>query len=251
MITPLDVLRRLRHGARRLSRKRLVDGPLTFAEDGLATQHSTAFLEDPRFVRAYAAGKATGSWGGADIHWRAQVACWAGAHAARLEGDFVECGVNRGGLARAIIEFVGAEAFRSRRFYLLDTFHGLVEAQISDEDRAMGRREGGYEECYDAVVDTFRPFPFVEVVRGTVPDTLPRVTSERISFLSIDMNCVPPEIAAAEAFWPRLVRGAVVLLDDYNFVEHQPQRVAFDAFARARDVVVLPMPTGQGILLKP
>jgi hypothetical protein len=228
-----------------------VDGPITLAEDGLATQHGAPFMADPGFLRAYAAGKATGSWGAAEIHWRAQVACWGARHAVHLEGDFVECGVNRGGLSRAIIEYLGAEAFAGRRFYLLDTFRGLVEEQLSAEDKAVGRRAGGYDECYEAVVETFRPFPFVEIVRGAVPDTLPAVRSDCIAFLSIDMNCVPPEIAAAEALWPRLSRGAVVVLDDYNFLAHEPQRRAFDRFASERGVSVLPMPTGQGLLLKP
>lgn len=247
----IDFLRKVRDTAKRLSHKRLVDGPLTLAEDGLATQHGAPFLDDPRFLLAYAAGKATGSWGHAEIHWRAHVVCWAARHAGHLRGDFVECGVNRGGLARTVIEYLGPDTFAARRFYLLDTFHGLVESQLSTEDRAAGRRAGGYDECYDAVVATFRPFPFVTIIRGAVPDTLPAVVSERIAFASIDMNCVPPEIAAAEWIWPRLVPGAIVVLDDYNFVAHEPQRRAFDRFAQERGVSVLPMPTGQGLLIKP
>lgn len=247
----IDLVRRVRDGARRLSRKNLVDGPIHFEEDGLATRHGTAFLEDPKFQAAYAAGKATGSWKGAEVRWRTEVACWAAHHCAKIPGDFVECGVNRGGLARSIIEYLGPGSFEGRSFYLVDTFNGLVESQISAEDKAAGRRAGGYEECYDTVVSTFRPFPFVKIVRGIIPDILPAVKTERVAFMSIDMNCVPPEIAAAEAFWPRLSTGAAIVLDDYNYVGYEPQRRAFDEFAKSRGVSVLPLPTGQGLLLKP
>ncbi len=242
--------RAARAAAGRLSRKRLVDGPLAFNEDGLATRHGAAFLKDPDFIRAYAAGDRTGSWGGASIRWRAHVACWAAQQATHVEGDFVECGVNRGGLSRTIVELLDPATWKDRKFYLLDTFRGLVDEQISDADRAVGRRAGGYDECYDAVRETFAPFSFVRIIRGTVPDTLDEVTSERIAFLSLDMNCVPPEIAAAERFWPRLSKGACVVLDDYCFHGHEPQRRAFDAFAEERGVRVLTLPTGQGLLVK-
>ena len=76
--------------------------------------------------------------------------------------------------------------------------------------------------------------------------------SGRVCYLSIDMNCVGPEIAAAEFFWDRLVSGAVVLLDDYGAgVWHLAQKRAFDEFARRKGVEILSLPTCQGLLIKP
>jgi len=80
--------------------------------------------------------------------------------------------------------------------------------------------------------------------------TLAAVTSRRIGFLSIDMNVAYPEVQAAEFFWDRLVPGAVMLLDDYGWYGHEPQKAALDAFARRCGRRVLPLPTGQGIILK-
>jgi hypothetical protein len=64
-------LRRIReHGARirarlkALTKMRLVMGPLTYNQDGLATRHNADFMHDTRFACAYDAGKTTGSWGG-------------------------------------------------------------------------------------------------------------------------------------------------------------------------------------------
>jgi hypothetical protein len=44
--------------------------------------------------------------------------------------------------------------------------------------------------------------------------------------------------------------GAVVLLDDYGLATHAPQQAAFDAFAVERDVSILNVPTGQGIIIR-
>lgn len=227
-----------------------VPGPLTYNQDGLASKHNCDFMKDARFVKAYAAGKATGSWGDSDIHWRAHVVCWAAQKGMVLEGDFVECGVNKGGLASVVLHYT--ELYKtSRKFYLLDTYNGLVDRYLSKEEKERDAHAVGYEECYEAVKRTFSDFSNVVVVKGAVPETLKEVTAKKIAFLSIDMNCVEPEIAAAEYFWDRLSSGAVVVLDDYGWSGHILQKEAFDLFAAARGVQVLSLPTGQGVIIKP
>ena len=63
-------------------------------------------MNDSRFKQAYEKAKETESWGGADIEWRIHVCLWVAAQGARLEGDFVECGTNRGGTATAIMTYL-------------------------------------------------------------------------------------------------------------------------------------------------
>jgi hypothetical protein len=250
---PSERRQRLIHTVNRLSGNYLsrpLYGKATYNQDGLATTHNADFMTDPRFAAAYAAGKATGSWTFGDLHWRAYIICWAAERGASLPGDFVECGVNRGGYARAVIEYLDFEEL-PKRFYLLDTYEGLVERYISPEERAHGVRVGEYEPCYDAVVRTFGSYPNVTIIKGPVPDTLPQVDTGQVAFLSLDMNTRDPEIAAAEHFWDRLSSGAAIVLDDYGWRKHVEQKRAFDEFARRRGVPLLGLPTGQGLILKP
>jgi hypothetical protein len=226
-------------------------GRATYNEDGLVTSHYAGFCDEPRFHAAYASGRDTGSWPHGDLRWRAHVVCWAAARAVGLAGDFVECGVNRGGYALTVMKYIGFEQL-NRQFYLLDTFEGLVAEQLTEEERLAGLRGGGYTPCYDAVLKTFASYaPNVRVIKGAVPGTLSQVDADRIAFLSIDMNAREPEIAAAEHFWDMLTPGAAMLLDDYGWRKHTEQRVAFDDFARRRGVPLLTLPTGQGLILKP
>jgi hypothetical protein len=166
------------------------------------------------------------------------------------EGDFVECGVNRGGLSRAVIHYADFEKL-NKRFWLLDTYEGLVDSLISQDERKQGIVSGGYEPCYEQVVETFSRFRGVEIVRGVVPDTLPLVSAAAICYLSIDMNNAAPEIAAAEHFWDRLVPGGIVILDDYGWRKQVNLKIAFDKFAESRGIKILSLPTGQGLLIKP
>jgi hypothetical protein len=219
-------------------------------DDGhLISFHNADFLKDRRFEEAYGLGLHTDSWQGFDIRWRVYVVCWAAAHARRLEGDFVECGVNRGGFSRAAVHYIDFQELPDRHFYLLDTYCGIPE---EDRGSSPACYHHAYGECYEYVRETFRPFTNAHVIRGRVPDTLCRVPSRQVCYLSIDMNCVEPEIAAAEFFWDKLVRGAVVLLDDYGAGElHLRQKQAFDRFARDKGVEVLSLPTCQGLIIKP
>ena len=229
---------------------RITLGPLTYNQDGLATRHNADFMKDPLFAEAYRLGKATGSWQH-HTHWRTYVCCWAASMAARLEGDFVECGVDKGGYSRAVIHYVGFDRMPERKFWLLDTFSGLCSKYISGGEVRRGIRSGGYESCYAQVCDTFRPFSNVRVIQGAVPETLAHVKAQKVAYLSIDMNCVEPEIAAFEHFWDKLVPGAVVVLDDYGWSKHLEQKKAFDRIAKEKGVPVLCMPTGQGVIFKP
>ncbi len=225
----------------------------TYDMDGMATRHNAEFMREPRFAEAYRLAEATGSWPGASPVWRTYVACWAAEKASTLPGDFVECGVNRGGMSRAICHYVDFNRL-DKKFWLLDTYNGLDDDLVTDEERAMGRGRAfnkNYTECLDAVRETFRAYPGVRVVPGSIPGTLPQVEADRVSYLSIDLNCVAPEIAAAEYFWDKLVSGAVMVLDDYGSELHEPQKRAFDEFGRAHGVPVLSLPTGQGLIFKP
>jgi O-methyltransferase len=76
------------------------------------------------------------------------------------------------------------------------------------------------------------------------------VRPRRICYLSIDLNCVEPSIAAADHFWPLMTAGAAMILDDYGFAGFLDQKTAFDAWARRTGVEILTLPTGQGLVLK-
>ena len=148
-----------------------------------------------------------------------------------------------------IISYLGETSFR-RRFFLLDTFEGFHLPSLSPEERAMVAKRYRYQPCLDEVTRTFAAFPSVEIIPGTVPDTLSKVKTERVAFLSLDMNCVAPEIAAARHLRDKLVPGGIMVLDDYGFTAHSAQKQAFDRFAVERNASILSLPTGQRLIFQ-
>jgi O-methyltransferase len=190
---------------------------------------------------------------GTHHEWPVLVCCWAAWHATHLPGDFVECGTNTGIMSMAVCRYLEFDKI-DKNFYLFDTYGGIPTEQLTDREKALGREEMSksvYRDCYESTKANFAPYPRVHLVRGVVPDSLSTVRIDRVCYLSIDMNIMVPEIAALDYFWDRLSRGAPIILDDYAKAKFVDKKQAMDDFASHRDVKILNLPTGQGLLLKP
>jgi len=214
----------------------------TYCGSRLLTCHNEDFLTDCKFQNALGISRQRGR----DQPWQLAVALWAARHALTVDGDFVECGVWRGSLAAAIMNTIHFPP--DRKFYLVDTYQGLVTSQISIEDKAARNMEYS-EDTYDEVRETFSTWGNVRLVRGAVPSALLDVPSKSVAYLSLDMNCAFPETCALEYFWPKMSPGGVVLLDDYGWRGYENQKAAHDTFAQKHGTAVLPLPTGQGIII--
>lgn len=228
---------------------------ITYSHDLLYTYHNADFLKDPLFIESYDLGKRTDEnllLSKYDIEWRIHVLCWAASHATHLEGDFVDCGVHTGIFSRAVINYIDFNK-TGKKYYLLDTFSGLSE-KFSSKEELKRNEKMNYNtrgDIYEKVRDTFKNFN-VKIIKGAVPETLPEVDSKKICYLSVDMNCVQPEVDALEFFWDKMTKGGVIILDDYGYANStNDQKKAHDAFAKSKGVQILSLPTCQGLIIKP
>jgi len=231
-----------------------LDSPYDF--DGLQTAHNHDFMEESAFKDAYQRGMRAA---GADyqIYWRLHIALWAARTSIHVEGDFIECGVNKGFVSSAIMLDLNWNDV-GRRFYLLDTFAGIDDRFVSDVEKDAGSLDrnqknlesGFYTKSVDSVRQNFAEWRDAVIVQGAIPETLPEIKSDRVAFLHLDMNCSPPEIAALEYIWPKMSPGGVVLLDDYAYYGYQTQKDAFDDWSRRNGAPIAGLPTGQGLIIK-
>ena len=230
------------------------DDPNVYSADGLTTVHNHDFLHEPAFVRAYERGVAAAGED-YDWQWRVHIGLWAASSAARLDGDFVECGVNRGFLSSAIMELLDWDTL-GKTFWLLDTFAGVDETILSPAEREHVQRRPeragtSYVDGVESAQRNFATWKNVRIIVGSVPSTLDQIDAETIAYLHLDMNSSTPEVAALDALWPRLTRGAVVLFDDWGYRGFEPQHEAMSSCARDHELPIASLPTGQGLLLKP
>ena len=185
--------------ALRKSGYQLVNVQKLYEFDGLHTVHNARFRDDRKFQTAWdGAFQATGCVDPGSA-WRIHIGLWAASVAARVNGDFVECGVNAGFLSSAILRYLDWNNLH-KRFYLVDTFTGPVLSQYSADELQHGRRDaaehaiaaGAYVTDMDSVRRRYEGWDGIVIAQGTVPEVLPFVNAEKVAFLHLDMNCAFP-----------------------------------------------------------
>jgi O-methyltransferase len=197
-------------------------------------------VEDSAFVEAWQSNVT----GPADeaILWRRYILCTAACHCVHLPGDFVECGTLHGTGVKTVIDYFGPDNF-AKRFWAYDMF----ESNPVEGLPAIGQAEG----LLDAVHERFSGYEMVTLVAGLLPASLEGHSPERIAYMHIDLNNAKGEIAVLDHLFDRVVPGGIVILDDYEWAGvYRAQKIAEDAWFEAREYRVIPLPTGQGLVIK-
>jgi O-methyltransferase len=139
-----------------------------------------------------------------------------------VPGSFAEVGVYRG----EVSQFVHRLA-PERLYYLFDTFQGFPPEHL--ESAAPDQRFA--DTSVEAVLANVADSRNLVIVKGRVPDTLKGLEDERFAFVLIDLDLSIPTAASLEWFYPRLSRGAYLILHDYNSSESNwGCKRAMDAF---------------------
>ena len=198
-------------------------------------------LDDRPFVQAWQANIECAS--DEAIVWRRYVLACAAFHCVQLEGDFVECGCYTGVGIKTVVDYLGGTAF-PKNFWGYDIFkHDPSMANHSMPEHGEG--------LYERVRKKFSAYPQVKLIEGMIPQVFEKDCPERIAYLHIDLNQAPAEIAALEHLFDRLVPGGMLILDDYEWSGYyRAQKLAEDPWFDVRHYRVMPLPTGQGLVVK-
>jgi hypothetical protein len=149
-----------------------------------------------------------------------------------IAGDFIECGVWRGGssmIAMSTLRHLGA---MDRRVILFDTFQGMTEPSQADIDAAgnkaediireqAGRHDGilcvaSLDEVKANVAKVGYPTHLIEYVVGDIRKTAQSFEWRPIALLRLDTDFYDSTKIALQTFYPRLVKHGVLVIDDYG-----------------------------------
>lgn len=213
-----------------------------YASDNLFTYHrNLSFLEDERLMEAF--HQHTGTMAEKAVLWRISVVAWGARQAMRLEGDLVECACYMGTTARIIADCIDLSSRVDRHYYLYDLF----EHNDGMPHHAM---PGHSDTLFARVKERFADTPNVTVTQGKVPEVLEHIAPQKIAFMHLDLNNADAEVGALEVLFPRMVPGAVLVLDDYGWLGYRAQKLAEDPWFEKRGYRVLELPTGQGLVIR-
>jgi len=151
-----------------------------------------------------------------------------------VPGDFVECGVWRGGSVMAMAGELRNLGAIDRRIWLYDTFAGMTPPTVEDVEAGTGVTattmldttevgDGNNVWCVAGRADveanvrgTGYPFEKFTFVEGDVAQTLTHTVPETIALLRLDTDWYESTRIGLEVLYPRLAVGGVCILDDYG-----------------------------------
>jgi O-methyltransferase len=165
----------------------------------------------------------------------------------KTEGAFAEVGVYQGWTAKLIHHYAP-----ERRLHLFDTFEGFTQRSAVAEANSTGFQVGAAE-FSDTSLEKVRSYvrqqnENVSYHRGYFPDSIPpQLREERFAFVHLDADLYEPIWAGLEFFYPRMVKGGLLVVHDYN--AWIGSRTAVDRFFGDKSEVPIPMPDQSGSVL--
>ncbi len=162
-----------------------------------------------------------------------------------LPGHIVECGVYKGA---SLIRFATfrevLESAYSRKIIGFDAFGEFPKQDEADDAKFIEKfeKDGGFGITVEDLENVFthKSIENFELIKGdvmeTIPDYLLQHPELKISLLHIDVDVYRPSVFILENLYERVVRGGLVVFDDYGTVAGETKAV--DEFFKGENVCI-------------
>lgn len=166
-----------------------------------------------------------------------------------IEGDFVECGIWKGGNIILFNKFNLLYDLK-KKIYGFDTFEGMSEPDELDKHNNITAKELAKEygikkmsdwcySSYDHVVKNISEntiFSNIFLIKGNVEQTLleEKNLPEKISILRLDTDWYASTKIELEVLYKKLVKGGILIIDDYG--HWQGARKAVDEYFKNKNI---------------
>jgi O-methyltransferase len=171
-----------------------------------------------------------------------------------IPGDFVECGVWKGGSAMLIAKTLLQLGVTDRKIYLYDTYEGMSEPSAKDvdfkdesADKLLNSSDKFDEKsmwCYSSIdevknnlVSTNYPAQNLVFIKGKVEDTIPQSIPSKISLLRLDTDWYESTYHEFVHLYPLLSLQGVLIIDDYG--HWKGAREATDNYFKENNIRIL------------
>ncbi len=154
-----------------------------------------------------------------------------------IPGDFVECGVWKGGSAMMMALILNRYHETNRKLYLYDTFEGMSEPTEMDktakgtEAAALMKNKRNKESdtsvwCYSPLEEVKKNLLFtgypeeqIQYIKGKVEDTLHLHLPGKLALLRLDTDWYESTRAELQFLYPLLEKKGVMIIDDFGHWE--------------------------------
>ena len=179
-----------------------------------------------------------------------------------IEGAIVECGVFKGASFVRFAMF--RNLFESKFEKKIIGFDSFDAFPLTEFEPDIKMRYDFVEECGEQSISTEQLMNVlknknchnhIELIGGEITKTVPEYAAKNpdlnISLLNLDTDIYEPSVAILENLYPRLSKGGVLILDDYNVFPGETKAV--DDYFKGRSVEIKKFPFSMtpSYLIKP
>lgn len=128
----------------------------------------------------------------------------------KLKGDVAEIGVYKGGTAKLL-----ALSCPDKAVHLFDTFQGMP---AKDDPSIDIHKEGDFDDTsLEDVQNALSECENAKFYQGMFPETVDDTVSEKFSLVHSDVDLYQCNVDVLEYFYPRMVKGGIIVFDDYEW----------------------------------
>ncbi|MFC1668664.1 TylF/MycF/NovP-related O-methyltransferase [Chlamydiota bacterium] len=146
----------------------------------------------------------------------------------KVQGDFVECGVWKGGSTMLIALTLLKCEEANRKIYLYDTFEGMPKPTSKDQRITDGKQSyniwkqgpwcnASLDEVKKNMLSLGYPETNVIFIKGKVEDTIPENIPPQISLLRLDTDFYESIYHELKHLFPLILNKGVIIIDDYGY----------------------------------
>ncbi|WP_419725755.1 TylF/MycF/NovP-related O-methyltransferase [Terrisporobacter petrolearius] len=167
----------------------------------------------------------------------------------KLEGEVAELGVYKGKFASEINKL-----FPNKKLYLFDTFEGFYDEDIElERSHEYSRaKEGDFSDTNMELVKNKLPYKEqAEFIKGHFPESI-KEDLPSFCFVSLDTDLYKPTYEGLKIFYPKLVKGGMIIVHDYNSSQFPGVKKAVKEYCNANNIFVVPLCDmhGSAVLIK-
>ena len=177
------------------------------------------------------------------------------------DGKLVECGCWKGLSSYMLCNYMREynSSFNGQDFFIVDSFKGLSEPSAFDKiidlgvtgkEEISGQPSGAFSASIQEVKNTLSDFPEITYFQGWIPSAFKDIPDAEYKFVHIDVDLYEPVHHSVSYFYPRLVNGGMIVIDDYGSLYWPGAKKAVDEYCTKNNIDLLRLSTGQAVIWK-
>ncbi len=180
-----------------------------------------------------------------------------------LEGQTAEAGCARGLSSFLICHYMQktGTGYDGSTHHIFDSFRGLSMPVESDLAGNRSKENEYFQTAASRPIEskksflkhtqaTLQDFPGIHYYEGWIPEVYTDTEKRDYKFVHIDLDLYEPIYHSLNYFYPQVVSGGCLVVDDYGFSTWPGAKLATEQWAQENGCNVIPLITGNAAIIK-